>query len=51
MDYSNDVDVRFADKNYSLDTGYMDAGNFRDQSVMVMNNKDEILYKSCEPLR
>ncbi|MDO4641761.1 MAG: adhesin [Neisseria sp.] len=34
---------------YVLGTGYMDSKSYRDQSIMITNPNDEIIYKDCSP--
>ena len=51
LNRSGDQDVYFQDRaGYNLSTSYMDANNFRQNAVMVMNPNSEFLYKDCTPM-
>lgn len=51
LNRSGDQDVYFQDRaGYNLSTSYMDANNFRQNAVMVMNPNSEFLYKDCAPM-
>ena len=51
LNRSGDQDVYFQDRaGYNLSTSYMDANNFRQNTVMVMNPNSEFLYKDCAPM-
>lgn len=48
---SDDVDTFFNGHGYSLTTGYMDAENYRSQSITITAPNDVILYKDCSSVR
>ena len=51
LNRSDNVDTSFRDSaGYTLSTSNMDASNFRQNTVMVMNPNSEFLYKDCDPL-
>ena len=50
MASSDDVDTLFKDSSgYSLSTSYMDSGNYRDASIVILSPGSEVLFKDCSP--
>ncbi|EGZ50301.1 MULTISPECIES: ACP-like domain-containing protein [Neisseria] len=52
LNVSDNVDTVFGDENnFKLSTSYMDRKNHRKNAVMVTSPGQEIIFKSCRPVR